>query len=715
MLEFLLKYPASVFAKGQLVFLSAWPVWVLAAVAAAAAAALGWHVVRSRSNLTGLRPIAIWALESTAVVLLLLLLWRPALSVATLKPQQNVIAVVVDDSRSMGISEDGRTRLQRAGEVLDKGLLDSLRRRFQVRLYRFGSEARRVPKTADLAAVQNATHIGGSLKNVLADSSGLPLGAVVVLSDGADTSGGIDRETISQLRERRVPVHTIGFGRERTEHDIEVADVNTAPRALEGSRLGAQVTITNSGYGKQRAHLSVRDGSRVLAARDITLKDAQQTEQLSFLAGAAGAKNLVFAVDPLGGEENKANNAQSRLVNVTAGKPRILYIEGEPRWEYKFIRRAIEGDHSLELVTILRTTQNQIYRQGTRDANEVAQGFPSKAEELFAYQGLIVGDVESNYFTPEQREMIREFANRRGGGVLFLGGRATLSDGGYEHSPLAEMLPVELEDRKGTFHRDEAAAELTPVGAESPICRLEEDDARNTERWKHMPPLADYQRTGALKPGAVSLLEIGRTPLLATQHYGRGRTAVLATSGTWRWQMLQPLSDQTHEMFWRQLLRWLVSDTPGQVSASTPRPVLEDETAVVLRAEVRNKAYQPSLDAHVEAHIVGPEGLNATVQMDPDPQEGGMYTARWTAEKPGSYVAEVVAVTHEASREPKQDGGAAVSSAGETTGRDVTIFRREDGVAENFHAVQNRELLRKLSEETTRPVLHAGRGREAGR
>jgi uncharacterized membrane protein len=322
------------------------------------------------------------------------------------------------------------------------------------------------------------------------------------------------------------------------------------------------------------------------------------------------------------------------------------------------------------------------------DRKRLEDGFPSKPEDLFAFDGLIVGSVEAGYFTPQQQALIREFADRRGGGVLFLGGRAALADGGWTHSALADLLPVRLPETKDTFHRDPAAAELTGQGSDSVICRFEEDPKRNIERWKTMPVLADYQQVGEPKPGALSLLEMnagGRRhlPLLVVQRYGRGRAAVFATSGSWRWQMMQPLADKTHEMFWQQLLRWLVADSPGRVMASTPRPILSDESRVPLRVEVRDKGFHPIANATVEAHIVGPGGIAENISLAPAPLEQGVYTAEWSAAKAGSYMAEVVA------RLGQQEAG-----------RDVLVFRREDGVAENFRTTQNRELLEKLAEQT---------------
>ena len=102
----------------------------------------------------------------------------------------------------------------------------------------------------------------------------------------------------------------------------------------------------------------------------------------------------------MAGEENLANNAITRLVGVSDDKRRILYVEGEPRWEYKFIRRAEDDDKIVQVASMLRTTENKIYRQGISDPKELENGFPVRPEDLFAYQGIILGSVEAGYFTP---------------------------------------------------------------------------------------------------------------------------------------------------------------------------------------------------------------------------------------------------------------------------------------------------------------------------
>lgn len=693
MFELLFKYPRAVFAKGDFVLLGSWPKWALLILLLAAGAGLAW-LIRSRfphasPQVRNWRVWVIWALQFCMAALLLFLLWQPALLVAELKPQQNIIAVLVDDSRSMGLTENGSTREAQAVKALQSGVLTALQKNFQVRLYRMDGQ---ITPVADLNSIQPtapATRIGDGLKQVAAEASDLPIGAVVLLSDGSDNSGGVDLDTISTLRSRRIPVHTVGFGLEQIPHDVEVDDAVVAPRALADSRLAAKVSFHQAGYAGQKANLTVRDGDKVLATQEVKFDpDGEiQSENLLFNAGAAGAKTLQFSIEPQPGEENRANNSVTRLVNVESTKRRILYIEGEPRWEYKFIRRAEQDDRIVSIASMLRTSENKIYRQGILDPKELADGFPAKPEDLFEYQGLIVGSVEANYFTPQQQELIKEFVDRRGGGLLLLGGRSSLGDGGWGVSSMADLLPVILPDRKGTFHRDPATVELTPVGADNIITRLVEDPSKNADRWKKLPYIMDYQDPGTPKPGAVVLAEMlaagHKMPFLITQNYGRGRSAVLATGGTWRWQMSQPLEDQTHEQFWQQLLRWLVTDTPGHVVASVPNQMLFDDGHVAFTADVRDKSYMPAGDSHVEAHVLGPSGVAANVELSPDPNVPGTFHADWTADKAGSYVAEVVA-----------------TRGAEELGRDVLNFSRMDGVAENFHTAQNRDLLEKLAAQT---------------
>ncbi|HWW86202.1 MAG TPA: vWA domain-containing protein, partial [Vicinamibacterales bacterium] len=401
MFRFLFRYPLSSYARGQFVLLSGWPRWGLLVSILAAAAGLAW-LMRTRlpqpaTQSQKFRAGLIWLLQSAMATLLLFLLWQPAITMTELKAQQDVIVFLVDDSRSMAIADDeGSSRLSEAVTALRDGVLTDVGKKFQTRLYRFDSRLDRIADSSNLERLQAnapATHIGDSLKQLVDETSDLPIGAIVLLSDGADNAGGPDVDTIAALRSRHIPVHTVGFGREHPSRDVEIDDAVLAPRALADSRLAAVISFHQYGFAGRKVKLTVRNGAQVLAGHDVTLQTdgSRQSDSLLFNVGAAGAKALQFSIDPVSGEENVANNAVTRLVTVEADRRRVLYIEGEPRWEYKFIKRAEEDDRVVQLISMLRTTENKIYRQGIQDPKELAEGFPTRPETLFGYQGLVIG------------------------------------------------------------------------------------------------------------------------------------------------------------------------------------------------------------------------------------------------------------------------------------------------------------------------------------
>ncbi len=700
MFQLLFRYPSPVFSKGRFVLLGSWPAWLLPALIVIISGGLAFLIRRNlrnaAPNLRNWRAWAIWGMQSALIALILTLLWQPAMVVSELSSQQNIIAIVIDDSRSMAIADsEGKTREAAAVNALENGILKSLNMRFQTRVYTLGASLARTDALPSISPHEPATHLSEGLKQLATDTADLPIGAVLLLSDGGENTAGlggagVGPEALEALRDRRLPVHTIGFGNLQRTHDVEIEDVSLPARATANARIATALSLMQRGYTGQKAMLTVRDGQKTIAVRQILLgtEGRLQTESLFLPAGDAGAKRLTFSIDPLSGEENLANNAVTRPLLVSDAKRRILYIEGEPRWEYKFIRRAEDDDPTVQIVSMLRTSENKIYRQGISDPSELADGFPSRPEDLFGYSGIIIGSVAADYFTPLQQELLREYVDRRGGGILFLGGRESLSDGGWAASDLAELLPVFLPSGNHNFHRNPATVELTAEGIDSPVTRLLDDPDKNAARWKKLTYLADYEDPGAPKPGAVVLASMNaghrKLPLLITQNYGHGRTAILATGGTWRWQMSEPLGDPSHDLFWQQLLRWLVAQSPGPVTVQMPARLLMDQGHAGFAAQVRSRQFQPAADAHVIVHIVGPENLSAMFDLTPSQDTPGLYTAEWTAEKPGAYLAEVTAE----------------SADGEPLGNDVVTFEREDGIAENFHTEQNRPLLEQLSAET---------------
>jgi uncharacterized membrane protein len=417
-------------------------------------------------------------------------------------------------------------------------------------------------------------------------------------------------------------------------------------RTLKDSSIVADVVIYQRGFDNQTIKLMIEDDGQLVGIEEVSFNADQpeRTIRTRFRAKEAGVRQLRFHVAPTEDEVLAENNARESILDVDDRRRRILYFEGEPRFELKFLRRAVAKDGSLRVVSLVRTAENKYYRLGIDNPEELAEGFPKTAEELFAYQGLILGSVEAGHFSAAQLELIADFVSRRGGGLLVLGGRRALTQGGYGNTPVAELLPVVLNSRRVDPILVEVSVRPTPAGYGHPIGQLGAGDAQ-APSWERLPPLTVLHPLYRVKPGASTLLE-GWAPELAEpvtvlteQRFGRGRALVLNVQNSWTWQMHQdiPLEDQTHEILWRQLLRWLVRSVPDAVTihASNEHPSANE--SVEITAEVLDESFHPQNDATVQLIVHTPIGDRLELPMSWDPSRNGVYRLQLTLEHAGLY------------------------------------------------------------------------------
>lgn len=687
MFELLFTHPLWAYRTGQFAFASAWPLWLLVVsilVAVVVIAATLWR----RRQLGWQLLVPVGVLQSLLAAAVLCLLWRPVLNVERVRDRENVLAVAIDASASMAYGEADRSRLQEVAAALQKGTLAKLEDTFEVRLFGFAQTTTPLDTLDAMPAPGPQTRIGDSLVQVLQSAGSIPLAGIVLFSDGAENGGSLSEERLTEIASYGVPIHTVGVGPEQVAGDLELERLDVPASAPVGSTVNAQVGIRHTGAGATR--LRVYDRETLVAARDIQLPRETTSTSLTIdlPAGEPGTHELRFALDPLEGERNTINNSRTRVVDVPATRRNILYVEGEPRWEYKFLRRAAERDRALRVASVVRTTPNKYYRQGVDSGAELGEGFPVSAPELFAYDAVVIGSYEAASLRPEQHRLLKEFVDQRGGSVLMLAGRHGLAAGGWQNAAIAQTLPAQLAGRQvmGLVQRP-VHAQPTLYGVQSPILRFDPDPKRNADRWKGMPLLADYQYLGRLKPGAIVLMEATaertRAPLLLWQHYGRGATFVLATASTLRWQMQLPPEDESHEVFWRQLLHAISASAPPRASIEPERLAYDDERNVRLVAELRNERFEPINDASVELRIAPQAEPAFTQPMQPSGQGDGRYVTGIDAATAGLYRIEMTA----------RAGGREVGIA-------ITHVLRNDGVAEHFGTYQHRAALERLAAMT---------------
>lgn len=681
MYEFLFKYPQQAFTDSVFILASGWPVWLLYALGAVGTLLIIAALLWKRASMRWWQLGILGTLQLLMVALVLFVLWQPALVNERLLPGENAVAVMLDTSASMALLDGDTTRMVQAQTLLTPEALAELSETYTVLPYSFAESADSMTSFTELPEPGTASNLGQSILQTLRQASTSSLGALILISDGADNTGTITQNELSEIAGFGVPIHTVGMGREIIPEDLELQEVVLPAKALAGTTLSARVNIRHDQAGTAR--IKVYNGDTFLTTEEVQL-NADQNSTTAFIdieVPEPGQLDLRFTLDPINGERVLTNNSRASVVDVPEDKYRILYVEGEPRWEYKFLQRALGDDPSIQLSTLLKVTPNKYYRQGIDGPDQLADGFPTERDILFGYDALIIGSMQVGEFTQEQQEMIRDFVSERGGSLMMMAGLSGLGLGGWGESVVGEVLPSRLSLQNAEFIREKVPVILTDSGKLAPMLKFSDSDTENTQMWSELPEVADYQKLGPLRPAATTLLEVnvdGRNqPLLVTQPYGRGQSYILATGGTWRWQMSLPLEDMRHETFWRQLGRNLVANSPRPFELSA---TVENED-IVVRAEVRDPEAEANQGLAITA-VATADGELMNLELAPVPGRPGVYQSSFKPATNGLYSIE------------------AITRKGEELVSATHTAARFDQGQETFDIRQNRPLLERISSVT---------------
>ena len=648
----LFKYPLRVFQRGDMVVAPVIPLLMVGILALGAVLLVAFLYSRVRT----LRPVdraILGGLRVLAVLLVLACLLRPGLVIASAVPQRNVFAILVDDSRSMRIADVGNLTRANAVEAAfsdSSALIKELSERFALRRFRFAARAEPLAAVANLDARGTRSDLARGLDDVREELAGMPLAGVVLVSDGADNGSSAFDDALLALRARRVPVYTVGVGSERFERDLAIERVVAPQRTLAGAAVLIEADLRTRGLGKEKATVTVEADGRVIATEVVSAPERGELAHLRIRVPPldAGTYRLAVRARPLPNETVTENNDWQASLEVRGGPDKILYVEGEPRSEFAFMRRAVANDSGVLVVGLMRSAERKFLRLGVKDSVDLLGGFPTTREELFSYKAIILGSIEASFFSADQLRMISDFVSQRGGGLLVLGGRASLSEGGFAGTPLAEVLPVTL--ARGTVNVDGPATTVTVrptrTGQTHPAMQLRATLPASIARWDSMPALTTVNQIGATRAGATVLLagrvEGGRSdvPILSFQRYGRGTSAVFAVQDSWLWKMdaTVAVEDDSYQTFWRQITRWLVEGAPDRLEITASPARVAPGEPVTLRAHVSNSFYGDVNDATVAVTVASPNGTSSTVPLEWSLREDGSYSGTFTAPDSGRFI-----------------------------------------------------------------------------
>jgi len=557
------------------------------------------------------RSHALLALRATALGILVLISLNPTRveHVKHTGPAPTAL-FLLDESRSMSL-DSPTTRSQAAQRIIRNAEdLVPAERRPAIQKYGFGRDLSAISEREKGRRPEaDQTRLAWALEQLPARfGDGLPF-AVFVFSDGRSTEPEAQGATARAYRELGVPIHVVPLGDERISGDVAVQDIDAPREARPGTRVPVRVTLRSHGYDGERTELRIRHETGrqgdVLATLPITLTGGEQAHEL--LIDTDQAKGLLAVeVQALPHEAIAANNVVPFQINARRTKLRVIYMEGSPLPEYRYIHEALEEDPNITCISMavdnMHARNPRLYR-----FRDHGRGYPTTREELLSYDVVICSDISRGAFSREQLEWTVELVSKRGGGFVMIGGNASFGSGGWDQTVWDGLIPVDMSGHGGgdsEFSVSSFKVNIPPEAIDHPIWRIVDDPERNREILARLPMFGGSNLIDRLKPAATLLgtadrplsradverMKLAGRPIppqrprpnrpggspaapafpviFACQTFGRGRTFAMSTDSTWAWGTEFERSwgeedNRYFRKFWRNVVYWLTENSDG--------------------------------------------------------------------------------------------------------------------------------------------------------
>ncbi len=543
----------------------------------------------------------------------------------------------------------GKSVLTQSGRKIFESLGESL----DVSYHAFGQSLRLISDNEvmisedlmGLEAKEQGTSITASLEAV-ASSGGIPPAGIVLLSDGIDNAKSQRSEVVLQnLGVRGIPVYTVPIGLTDPD-DVSIRNIVMQEVAYSGDKVPVRVQIQSKGYERRTARLAVLLNDRRVSSRIIRFDGGLQFEEVDFRVDVyeKGAAQIDVIIEPFDDEISTVNNRVSRSVRIVNEKVNVLYIEGNARWEYRYLRAILKRDPRINATFIASNVGPEV----ARNSPEHIERFPNDREDAFQYDLVILGDVDASFFTDDELRLLEELIRDRGASLLMLCG-PMYSPGSYTGTPVQAMLPVRFDTEAGWKKIAESVYPvLTREGRSSLVMTLENEVELNDRIWSRMAPMDQLPPLLSAKPGATVLAVLSDStardqsyPLVAWQRYGTGKCMSIASDRLWR--LRYRTGDKYHWRVWSQCIQFMtLSRLMGEhkrIRLETDRSVYAVDGQCRLYAHVLDDSFDPVVQPVFEVYVLSIDGGQAKqlVSLRPDKSQPGLYEGYFAPPDPGRY------------------------------------------------------------------------------
>ncbi len=636
-----------------------WAAWVTLLLIAAAIAYFGWLYRRENLQHSLPRWLGLLAVRLGLVAIILFMLY--GLQQQPFQTDAPDLVIAIDDTRSMSHIDSFnsadesliRARVEAAGFeeptrwnqartlLLEnhRELLEQMHARYNVRTYWLGESGRGVSLPDEQYANQlrsaepqgEVSRLGTSLSQILEQQRGRPTAAIVMLSDGITIEGPGLIDAAQQAALRGIPIFPIGIGSQQLSQDLRVDEVVVDPVAFVGDMLTFVVRLSAQGMAGETVRVSVsdqEDPGRILDEQTVLLPTERVTREirLQFRPQEVGEFDFEIRAKSSSGDTASQNNRLVRKVKVLDATIRVLYVQAYPRFQFRYLKMLLERqlkrnpeqgeeEKAFDLTTVLQDAD-----QSYADQDATAQvAFPATREELFSYDVVILGDVNSAFLNREQLQNLQDFVQEKGGGVMLVAGPHFLP-WDYRATPLDALFPFAMDDVRPADPDqvliDPVPVELTDLGLNTLPLQVTEQPAETIAAWQNMSQVYWHVPIERLKQGAQNLANAvrpdgSRQPILTQQFVGRGKVMFLGTDDLWRWDY--------HDEFWMQTIRYLARssllESDGAVEIMVDRSTYRTGESATARVRFFDESQAPPEDDGVQLTLEKPDGRTRTITM----------------------------------------------------------------------------------------------------
>jgi len=593
------------------------------------------------------------ALRAIALALVLFILFEPILGISWHKTEKPIVAVLLDSSASMSLTDDGKRRSERARAILNSEFIKNISGDNEVEFYQFSDHLAPLvlDKMDSLRFDSDGTDLTTALKSLREKNLDRYLKAVVLITDGINNLG---ENPARYAEDFDVPIFPIAIARAVEQKDILISKVVSNQVSYANSKVPVEVSLRSFGFAGKKIKVELLKDTNVIDSKYVTISDDRfETKlRLQFTPEAPGFRKYTVRIPAQSGELTTINNRKNFYTRVLKSKMKILFLAGSPDPDFKFIKKNLQADENIA-IDFWVIKKNQQFYQGR---------FPSDPNKLKPYDCIILQNFPGPRVAPYVMTTLKQLLEARQTPLLFVAGN---NINPRALTPLKTFLPLEV-----PFYSSGemlVIPRLTAAGTSHPVTRITDDEYENQQTWRQLPPIYLSIRRARLYPASQTLVEVdpdqtlirgrnGSLPLVVAQKMGQHKSLAILGYGIWRWDLMMwgiGKTNQAFKQFLSNSIRWLVTKEDSKLVRIYPdQKIYRNGQQVTFTAEVYTEDYRPLEGAEIRLTV---KSQHKSYQILLSEIGDGKYEGTLQALQGGDYFYEGVAQRRQ--RELGRDSG----------------------------------------------------------